>query len=289
MLCQSVFFWHGPKKKTGVLECRAPPFFMTTPSPPMALRVVPSLYKRKGVDGDFAYMMTQPEHKDSMFLICTNFYMMLTSRKPQAGTAVLMPFTYDPSHLERGEPLEERPHSAGIPTGWSVHTMGFRSLPDDDVDYVKEAIDYSFHLLHILLIYFRDIKKKPYDKVIFSADPADPSKIGMNGIFGKTLGQDVVDYVSLKIQSLTDYAFCCTWKDWPAHIFDKQLKKTMTKLRKLNLHAAALNGWAKAQVELREYHLKNPRTAIMAKQKQLTLTAFRKRPLVKEEDDDDEW
>lgn len=254
-----------------------------------ALEVVPSVFKRKGEDGDFEYMVTQPEYKNSLFVICTNFYMMLTSRKAQAGTAVLMPLTYDPSHLQRGEPLEERPQAAGIPTGWSVHTGGFRSLPDDDMDYVKEAIDNSFHLLHILLIYFRDIKKEPYDKVIFSADSADARMIGMNGIFGKTIGQDVVDYVSLKIHELTDYAFFFnSWKYWPASIFDEQLMKTMTKLRKLNLYAAALTG-RKKFFELRKHLRTNPRDAIMPKQTQLTLTALGKRPKVKQEEEEDEW
>ena len=134
----------------------------------------------------------------------------------------------------------------------------------------KEAIDTLFHLLHLLLIYFRDVKKEPYDRVIFSADPTDASKIGMNGIFGKTIGQDVVDYVSLKIHELTDYAFSMGWKHWAAPIFDKHLKETITKLRKLNLYAAALNGRNKSQLELREYLRTNPRAAIMPKQTQLT-------------------
>ena len=82
------------------------------------------------------------------------------------------------------------PRAAGVPTGWTT-AGGFSELTKQ----VQFAIDLAFERIHTLLYTYN------FNRVVYSCDAGDPSKIG-TGIFSKSLGQDVIDYISSKVQQI---------------------------------------------------------------------------------------
>lgn len=149
------------------------------------VQVVGYTYKGIGIgdntDGDFKWMVQQEKYAKCLFLINENY---LDSIDPVpyegAGTAKLRPLTFR---------FMDKPRAAGIPTGWSVASGGFTELDP----LAQKAIDNAFKRIGYLLSKFE------YDTIIYSADPKAPTKIGVN-IF--RLPEEIIDYISLKIETL---------------------------------------------------------------------------------------
>lgn len=148
-----------------------------------AITVLPVLFSGRKKDGDFKYMAGRPEHANSLFILAENYRDMLLSTEDGGGTAALRTKTW---------PNSKSPCAVGIPTGWSQETGGFISL----VPIVKTLVDLSINRVVAHLIENRDV-----NKIIYSADSADDSKIGV-GIFKKTLHDDVRDYISSAIHDI---------------------------------------------------------------------------------------
>ncbi len=151
------------------------------------VKVVGAIFVKKGAVGDFDYMRRQPQYKgNTLFLMCENFLDSVGDEQtPGGGTAVLRPFAWP--HCQ-GQPI-----AAGIPTGWSSNAQGFMNM---DRTYIKRAIDLSFMRIVCLLDTYANI-----DTIVFSSDQANTKLIG-TGIFHKTLGADVIQYISDNIHAL---------------------------------------------------------------------------------------
>mgnify|MGYP006081153673 CR=1 FL=1 len=147
------------------------------------ITVLPVLFRGRKMDGDFKFMVGRPEHANSVFIVAENYRDMLLSTEDSGGTAALRTKTW---------PISNAPRAVGIPTGWSHETGGFVSL----LPIVKTLVDLSIKRILAHLI------ENPYvNKVIYSADSTDDSKIGV-GIFKTTLSDDVRDYISSAIHDI---------------------------------------------------------------------------------------
>lgn len=168
--------------------------------------VVASPFKGGKQDGDFQWMLKQPENDDALFIIAENY---LDSVRDDAsaggGTACLRMLT--PDRVADGVV----PRAVGIPTGWSLQTRGFSQL---DSLYVKTIIDLSLDRVAIVLSQHPQIKR-----LIYSSDAADPLLVGV-GIFSDTLCPNVRKYISDQIQTL------------PAR---QQNKRTLAQVRRAEL------------------------------------------------------
>ena len=131
--------------------------------------------------GDFEYMIKDIHHTRSLFLIFENIYDMLEKDVAGGGTAVLRPWCF---------PQAKTPRAAGVPTGWTA-AGGFPDLTKQ----VQYAIDLAFERIHTLLHTYN------FNRVVYSCDAEDASKIG-TGILSKTLGRDVIDYISWRVQQI---------------------------------------------------------------------------------------
>jgi hypothetical protein len=147
------------------------------------ITVLPVLFKGRKKDGDFKYMVGRPEHANSLFMVAENYRDMILSTEDGGGTAALRTKTW---------PTAKSPCAVGIPTGWSQETGGFISL----LPIVKTLVDLSINRVIAHLI-----ENPNVNKIIYSADSADDSKIGV-GIFKKTLHDDVRDYISSAIHDI---------------------------------------------------------------------------------------
>ena len=104
------------------------------------------------------------------------------------GTVCLRPHTY------RGTGEDQsRVRSAGIPTGWSTETQGFRKL---DLYHSKHVIDLAVERIVVLL------QNNPArDCIVYSCDATDESLVGTN-IFTDSIGADVVQYISALVHNI---------------------------------------------------------------------------------------
>jgi hypothetical protein len=151
----------------------------------MIVRGVP--FVDKGMDGDFAYMVKQPEYANTLFIINENVVDAATEEEAGAGTAVLRPLTCK---------YKTKPRAAGIPTGWSVISGAF-----EEMDYhSKKAVAISIERVFLIL------QENPQiDQVIFSChldranQRVDTTKIGQ-GIF--SIPSAVVNFISGRIQEI---------------------------------------------------------------------------------------
>lgn len=151
------------------------------------------LYTTKGDEGDFKWMIKQPQYDNTLFIYMENFLdSVRQDSEAGGGTACLRPHS-----LYHQPDRSYKLCAAGVPTGWSHETHGF---PIMDAQ-VKLAIDLAFERILILLY----SKMRYVTEVIYSADSNAPEMIG-TGIFKKTIGFDVVQYISRCLNRLPSQA-----------------------------------------------------------------------------------
>jgi len=152
------------------------------------LAFVGKVFKGKNKDGDFKWMVKQPEYQDALFVIAENFLDSIRDDYDEgAGTAVLRPMC--PQRVALGE----TPRAVGVPTGWSVPAMGF---PFMDTVFTKTAIDLSLDRIALVLG-----QHPQYKRLIYSCDAAAPQLIGVK-IFESTLNDAVREYISEGIHNM---------------------------------------------------------------------------------------
>jgi hypothetical protein len=133
---------------------------------PRSLAVVGKVFAGKNQDGDFKWMVKQPQYNDALFVIAENFLDSIRDDYDEgAGTAVLRPLC--PQRVRAGTV----PRAAGVPTGWSVAAMGFAQM---DSVFVKTAIDLSLDRIALVL------KENPqYKRLVYSCDKDEPRMLGV--------------------------------------------------------------------------------------------------------------
>ena len=152
----------------------------------MRLRGV--VFVQRGLDGDFAHMIRDPNYKKSLFVFNDNVYDANTTPVMNGGnTACIRSAAYK---YNRTEP----PRASGIPTGWSSESGGFRlSKSNSMTSFTKRAIILAIERI-VLLCQEHDI-----DEVVFSADPLQPNRLGC-GIFSPDAA--IVDFIMEKLQAI---------------------------------------------------------------------------------------
>jgi len=133
----------------------------------LPVRVIGSIFSRGGKEGDFRWMIEQPEFADALFVFNDNEEQFLAHRQnPQGdfgcsvggGNAVIRPFQ-----------CTEPPRAAGIPTG--ANGDGYREL----TAHVKQMVDDAVANIRNLMATGR------YQRIIYSA--ANASGALGTGIF----------------------------------------------------------------------------------------------------------
>lgn len=150
------------------------------------MEVIGSRFSGRGTEGDFAWMIRQPEYDDALFVFNDNEEQFREhqqhapgSRRCTAGggNAVVRPYQcVDP------------PRAAGIPTG--SHGSGYVRLDDR----TRQVIDDALAAVRRLLATGR------YRRVFYSAAADDPDDLG-TGIF--RVAPDVRRYIVSGLRSLT--------------------------------------------------------------------------------------
>ena len=202
---------------------------------PLSVSICPVLFVKKKACGDFEWMVKQPEYDDALFIVMENFIDSMSDEcSAGAGTAVLRPLTL--AHFRsRGAP---RPRAFGIPTGWCTDSAGFSHM---DCGNIKAVIDLSLDRAALLL------RKgaKVYKRIIFSCSEDDRSLIG-TGVFKKTLGKDVIEYISKGIAELPTRVI--------AHTTFKQIRLQELKIMPF---ALLVEGYCRLRGEIRRLKEEN--------------------------------
>jgi hypothetical protein len=148
------------------------------------VEIIGAVFQGPGRYGDFAWMLTEPQYDDALFVFNDNESQFRAFRRdPQAGAgctpgggnAVIRPYR-----------CQVPPRAAGIPTG---DGGGYPALDD----HARAVIDEAVGVLGELLAGGR------YRRVFYSASPTDPELLG-TGIFA--VGDDVRRYVVAQLRGL---------------------------------------------------------------------------------------
>mgnify|MGYP001281823348 CR=1 FL=1 len=138
-------------------------------------------FRKKGEIGDYSHDVKTMQ--STLFLINENFLDKTdTELVKGSGTACLR------SKTPR---FSDSPCAAGVTTGWSKNTGGFKKLDP----WVKYAIDLDFDRICLM------IEKYKFKTVVFSCDSNDVSMLGSN-IF--KVHPSVKEYISVKIWGIND-------------------------------------------------------------------------------------
>jgi hypothetical protein len=138
--------------------------------------------------GDFAWMISQPEYADALFIFNDNEGQFRAFRRdpgtgagcgPGGGNAIVRPYR-----------CQDPPRAAGIPTG---DASGYPRLDE----HARGVIDEAIALISDLAATGR------YRHAFFSCDPEDPDLLG-TGIF--EVGGDVRRYIVEQLRALGDGA-----------------------------------------------------------------------------------
>ena len=141
---------------------------------PMQINIVRSTFRGSGMQGDFGWMIDQPQYARSLFIFNDNEaqFKDFHSKKPNGlraggGNAIIRPY-------QEGV----QPRAAGIPTG---NGSGYKQLDAHVLNVIDKAIEHIENLL----------ASGDYDELIYSYDP-DENTLG-SGIYD--IDNSVRDYI----------------------------------------------------------------------------------------------
>ena len=155
---------------------------MTSQQQPV--RVIGSVFQGAGMEGDFGWMIEQPEYADALFVFNDNEEQFLEHQRDPAsslgcaaggGNAIIRPYQ-----------CKEPARSTGIPTG--SNGKGYDRMTAD----VRGTIELAFYVIEAL------IATGQYRRIIYSA-ANDAGELG-TGIF--QVGNDVKAYIVGKLKAL---------------------------------------------------------------------------------------
>ena len=132
----------------------------------LTCNLIASVFEENGKPGDFDVDKDDPANTNAIWLFNENFLHMRDNRYTYQGGGSACMRPYSLGHIQEGE----TPRAFGIPTGWSVHTGGFRVMGKKE----HLAIILSFHLIYITL------KTKTFQNVTRIIFPADNIRIQLN-------------------------------------------------------------------------------------------------------------
>ena len=150
------------------------------------MEIIGAVFQRPHRIGDFAWMLTQPDYDDALFVFNDNESQFRAFRRdprsgagcsPGGGNAVIRPYR-----------CARPPRAAGLPTG---DAAGYPRLDEHARSVIDEAVSVVADLL--------DTGR--YGRLYYSASPEDPGLLG-TGIFA--VGEDVRRYVVDRLHALAD-------------------------------------------------------------------------------------
>lgn len=141
-------------------------------------KIVCNQFKKMGEEGDFSWMIRQPQHIDSLFIFNDDVE-SVENCKAGKGNAVIRTYNQYNKHLAV-------PRSAGIPTG-TRKAGGFKSLDETSKKHVDDAV-YKIVELN---------KKFKYDKIFYSGDDSGGLATCLFDV-----DKSVKHYITLKLISL---------------------------------------------------------------------------------------
>jgi hypothetical protein len=148
------------------------------------MEVIGVVFQGRGREGDFSWMIEQPQYDDALFVFNDNEHQFRAFRRdPGAGAgcsagggnAAIRPYR-----------CQDPPRAAGIPTG---DLGGYPRLDE----HARAVIDEALAVIAELLATGR------YRRVVFSAAPQDPDLLG-TGIF--EVGDDVRRHIVARLRAL---------------------------------------------------------------------------------------
>ena len=151
------------------------------------LRIMPSLYKGKGKEGDFALIPKQERRLNCLWLF-TDTILCRFNGKKGGGCACLRPWAYGNTDGN------EQPLACAVYVGWDPYTGGFNNFHTDRL--AKLAIDSGFTMLRILLDKYPHI-----DTLYYPADKTNSQMLGVD-LFANTSCPENLIYISKKIHEL---------------------------------------------------------------------------------------
>jgi hypothetical protein len=158
-----------------------------------SISVEPSFFSKRKCPGDFAWEIEQSANDDAIYVFSENFCDYARDKASKGGgSAAIRPYVF--RYCKDGE----RPRAIGIPTGWSISSEGFRCLDR----HVEGAINCAFDRLINHLDEWPEIQR-----IVYSCDPTNTCLIG-TGIFKDTIGFDVVNFISKRLQLLPSAKLC---------------------------------------------------------------------------------
>lgn len=156
---------------------------MNPPNESPAVKLVPSIYRGRDREGDFAWMISQPEYADALFVFNDNERQWRSHRYGQHALC----FRGGGNAIIRPHQCTANPHAIGIPTG--DNGRGYAGL----FPGVKFVLDMAVHQVEALLATGR------YRRLIYSA--ADESGDLGTGIF--TVAPEVRAYIVDSLRRIT--------------------------------------------------------------------------------------
>ena len=150
----------------------------------LLVQIIGAVFSGRGQVGDFAWMITQQEFGDSLFVFNDNEVQFRAFRadpsggagcSPGGGNAVIRPYR-----------CQHPPRAAGVPTGDSA---GYSRLDPHARGIIDEALSVIADLL----------ATGQYRRLFYSADARDPDLLG-TGIFD--VGEDVRRHVVARLKAL---------------------------------------------------------------------------------------
>ena len=141
------------------------------------IEIVGTQFSGRGKYGDFDWMIKQKEYNDSLFIFNDDEERHKTGVQGK-GNAIIRKYNKYSGII--------RPKSAGIPTG-TVKRGGYTKLTSRS----KFEIDQSIKEIKELILNY------DYKKIFYSSD-----KEGRLGTSIFKVGDDVIEYITLEIQSL---------------------------------------------------------------------------------------
>ena len=152
------------------------------------LRVIGSIFKGKGKDGDFLYEIENKKHVNALYVFNDNFNDHKKSNEG-GGNAKIRP--YNKPHGE-----EKKARAAGVSTGKDGNGFGSLEEKVQENTTVQAYIDTEIKEIEQL------IETGLYDQIRFSVDRN--GNLG-TGVFRDSVGADVKSYIVEKIKSLGVY------------------------------------------------------------------------------------
>lgn len=152
-------------------------------------------FRASGTIGDFKWMITHPAYANTILVFNDNVVDASdASPRDGAGSAGIRTcsWKYAPS---------VSPRAIGIPTGWAPLCGGFQMLSSGVLEpFAARAITLAIERLVLACIQFPNV-----ERIVFSSDPTDTTKLGCS-VF--QLDPRILDFIKTRLDAIPERVAC---------------------------------------------------------------------------------